>query len=410
MNTAIDFNRHNNLTEVSSALKRLTLVNFRNYKYLRLNFDKKFVVLCGENGSGKTNILEAISFLSQGRGLRSAKLSEIKTFDFLARTQQTPTFINNNGWAVSAQVIRAEDEYNIGTAVESSTKETDYRETKEFERRITSINNQKITSQHELGNYLSLIWVTPQMDRLFQTSSQNRRSFLDRIVYLFDVNHAKRLSTFDNVYRQWLQVLKSGNINNNWLNSLEEQIAGTGVAIAAARKEQIAKLNNFMEHNIDDVFPEATLMLDGTIEKMLDEKPAIYVEDFYRESLYNSRRSILLNDTSNGINKTDLKAIYKKKNVPANLCSTGEQKSLLLSIILSQARCISSNKQIPPILLLDELDAHLDNLKKDAFISKVGELNTQSFLTTTNMFEFTNLRDTAQFFEIRNNNVSEIKF
>lgn len=410
MNTAIDFNKYNDLTEVSSALKRLTLVNFRNYKYLRLNFDKKFVVLCGENGSGKTNILEAISFLSQGRGLRSAKLSEIKTFDFLANTQQTPTFINNNGWAVSAQVIRADDVYNIGTAVESSTKEIDYRETKEVERRITSINNQKITSQHELGNYLSLIWVTPQMDRLFQTSSQNRRSFLDRIVYLFDVNHAKRLSTFDNVYRQWLQVLKSGNINNNWLNSLEEQIAGTGVAIAAARKEQIAKLNNFMEHNIDDIFPEATLMLDGTIEKMLDEKPAIYVEDFYRESLYNSRRSILLNDNSNGINKTDLKAIYKKKNVPASLCSTGEQKSLLLSIILSQARCITYNKQIPPILLLDELDAHLDNLKKEAFISKVGELNTQSFLTTTNMFEFTNIRDSAQFFEIKNNNVSEIKF
>ncbi len=410
MNTAIDFNKYNNLTEVSSALKRLTLVNFRNYKYLRLNFNKKFVVLCGENGSGKTNILEAISFLSQGRGLRSAKLSEIKTFDFLASTQQTPTFINNNGWAVSAQVIRADDEYNIGTAVESSTKEIDYKETKEVERRITSINNQKLASQHELGSYLSLIWVTPQMDRLFQTSSQNRRSFLDRIVYLFDVNHAKRLSTFDNVYRQWLQVLKSGNMNNNWLNSLEEQIAGTGVAIAAARKEQIAKLNNFMEHNVDDIFPEATLMLDGTIEKMLDEKPAIYVEDFYRESLYNSRRSILLNDNSNGINKTDLKAIYKKKNVPASLCSTGEQKSLLLSIILSQARCITNNKQIAPILLLDELDAHLDNLKKEAFISKVGELNTQSFLTTTNMFEFTNIRDSAQFFEIKNNNVSEIKF
>ncbi len=409
MNTAFNIDNFNDLTKVSSALKRLTLVNFRNYKYLRLNFDKKFIVLSGENGSGKTNILEAISFLSQGRGLRNSKLSDIKTFDFLANTLTTPIFINNNGWAVSAQVIKGNDEYNIGTAVESSTKEINYCETKEIERRIVSINNQKISSQNELGNYISIIWVTPQMDRLFQTSSQNRRSFLDRIVYLFDTNHAKRLSSFDNVYRQWLQILKSGNINNNWLYSLEEQIAGIGVAIAAARKEQIAKLNNFMEHNVDDIFPEATLLLDGTIEKMLDEKPAIYVEDFYKESLLSQRRSILNNDTSVGINKTDLKAIYKKKNVPANFCSTGEQKSLLLSIILSQARSLNSYKGIPPILLLDELDAHLDDIKKNAFLSKVDELNTQSFLTTTNIFEFTNLKNLAQFFEIKNNMVSEIQ-
>ena len=408
MNTAIDLNKYNDLTEVSSALKRLTLVNFRNYKYLRLNFDKKFVILCGENGSGKTNILEAISFLSQGRGLRSAKLSEIKTFDFLANTQKTPTFINNNGWAVSAQITNGEEEFNIGTSVESSIKEIDYNETKEVERRIVNINNQKISSQHELGNYLSLIWITPQMDRLFQTSAQNRRTFLDRIVYLFDTNHSKRLSSFDNTYRQWLQLLKNGNINNNWLDSLEEQIAGIGVAIAAARKEQITKLNEFMEHNIDDIFPEATLLLDGTIEKMLDKKPAIYVEEFYKESLHNMRKSILLNDNNNVINRTDLKAIYKKKNVPASLCSTGEQKSLLLSIILSQARCITNSKGTPPILLLDELDAHLDNIKKDAFISKVGELNTQSFLTTTNMFEFSNIKNISQFFEIENNLVNEI--
>ena len=403
MNTAVNLNTSNDLTEVSSALKRLTLVNFRNYKYLRLNFDKKFVILSGENGSGKTNILEAISFLSQGRGLRNTKLSDIKTFDFLTNNQTTPTFINNNGWAVSAQVIRGSDEYNIGTAVETSTKEIDYKETKEIERRIVNINNQKISSQNELGNYISLIWATPQMDRLFQTSSQNRRSFLDRIVYLFDTNHAKRLSSFDNVYRQWLQILKSGNINNNWLYSLEEQIAGIGVAIAAARKEQIAKLNNFMEHNVDDIFPEAHLLLDGTIEKMLDEKPAIYVEDFYKESLLTQRRSILNNDNGIGINKTDLKAIYKKKNMPANFCSTGEQKSLLLSIILSQARSVSSYKGLPPILLLDELDAHLDDTKKDAFTSKVSELNTQAFLTTTNIFEFINLKKSAQFFEIKNN-------
>ena len=408
MNTVFNINHDNENTKVLSAIKRLTLVNFRNYKYLRLNFDMPFVVFSGENGCGKTNILEAISFLSQGKGLRNAKLSEIKTFDFFSSKQQLPTFINNNGWAVSAHIQQANDEYTIGTAVESSLREIDNNTIKEIERRIVNINNQKLSSQNELGNYLSVIWVTPQMDRLFQTSSQNRRSFLDRIVYLYDANHAKRLSQFDNVYRQWLQILKNGNIDNNWLYSLEEQIAGIGVAIACARKEQITKLNNFIEKNPDDIFPEARLLLDGTIEKMLDEKPAIYVEDFYKESLLSLRRSILYNDNSDSIIKTDLKAIYKKKNVPANLCSTGEQKSLLLSIILAQVQTLTEYRGTPPIMLLDEIAAHLDDVKKDAFITKIKNLNTQSFLTTTNIFEFLNIKNTANFFEIKDNIVSSL--
>ena len=166
------------------------------------------------------------------------------------------------------------------------------------------------------------------MDRLFLGGTQQRRSFLDRIVYAFDTEHARRLSSYENLYRQWLQILKSGNINNSWLTALEEQMSGIGVAIAAARREQVQKLNAFIEQNPDDVFPEAVLTLDGTIEQMLDSKPAIYVEDFYRESLFNQRRSILFNDSGNNINKTDLCAVYKKKNVPAGFCSTGEQKSL----------------------------------------------------------------------------------
>ncbi|MBO5039219.1 MAG: DNA replication/repair protein RecF [Alphaproteobacteria bacterium] len=408
MSAVACFNSDFDEAKVRSAVKRLTLVNFRNYKYLRLNLDKPFIILSGENGSGKTNILEAISFLSQGRGLRGAKLSEIKTFDFLASSLPAPTFINNNGWAVSAEIEKLDETFSIGTAVESVVKEVSFNETKEVERRIVQVNNQKLPSQNELGNYLTLIWITPQMDRLFLGGAQHRRSFLDRIVYAFDVEHAKRLTSFDNLYRQWLQILKSGNINNNWLLSIEEQIAGLGVAIAAARLEQTEKLNAFMEKNPDDMFPDAILELDGTIEQMLNEKPAVYVEDFYRESLFNQRRSVLYNDTGAGINKTDLKAVYKKKNVPANLCSTGEQKALLLSIMLSEARCLSLNRGVPPILLLDEIAAHLDDFKRDALLFKINELQTQSFLTTTNLFEFMNIKESAQFFEIKDNQVREV--
>ena len=394
--------------KVGSAIKRLTLVNFRNYKYLRLNLNEDFIVLSGENGSGKTNVLEALSFLSQGRGLRSAKLSEIKTFDFLANNQNTPVFINNNGWAVSAQLHRYGEEFSIGTAVESFIKETDYNKTKEVERRIVQVNNQKLSSQNELSNYLSMIWVTPQMDRLFQGSAQQRRNFLDRIVCTFDVDHAKRISAFDNLYRQWVQILKSGNINNVWLTSLEEQLSEIGVAIAAARIEQINKLNSFIEKNPDDVFPAAVLSLDGSIEKMLEEKPAIYVEDFYKESLFNQRRSILYNESGLGIAKTDLKAIYKNKNVPAEFCSTGEQKSLLLSVILAQARSLIKRRNTPPILLLDEIAAHLDDIKRDALLQKIKELHLQSWLSSTTIFEFSQIKEFAQFFEVKNNTVKEL--
>lgn len=408
MGEAVYLDSKKNIAKVSSAVKRLTLVNFRNYKYLRLNTGSPFIVLSGENGSGKTNILEAVSFLSQGRGLRSAKLSEIKTFDFLAEKQSSPVYINNNGWAVSAQINKNDEEFNLGTAVESVVKEVDYNDLKEVERRIVQINDQKLSSQNELGNYFSLIWATPPMDRLFQGGAQLRRSFLDRIVYTFDTEHAKRLSSFDNLYRQWMQILKSGNTNTSWLTALEEQMSGIGVAIAAARREQVQKLNLFIEQNPDDVFPSAVLTLDGTIEQMLDDKPAVYVEDYYRESLYALRRNILLNDQGSGINKTDLCALYKQKNVPANLCSTGEQKSLLMNIILAQAKSLISSRGIAPVLLLDEVAAHLDDAKKDALLAKIRELNLQAWLTTTNLFEFTRVKDMAQFFEIKNNTATEI--
>lgn len=393
--------------KVRSAVTRLTLVNFRNYKYLRLNLSKPFVILYGENGSGKTNVLEALSFLSQGRGLRNAKLSEVKTFDFLANQQQVPTYINNNGWAVSAQVNRLDEEFVIGTAVETLSKETGYNEVKEFERRIVHVNNQKLPSQNDLGNYVSLIWITPQMDRLFLGGAQNRRHFLDRIVCAFDVDHARRLSSFDNLYRQWMQILKSGNINNNWLLSLEERLSEFAVAIAAARRDMVEKLNNFISNNPDDIFPDALLSLDGTAERMLDEKPAIFVEDYYKESLFKMRRNILYSDSEDCIIKTDLNVLYKKKNIPAELCSTGEQKSLLLNIVLAQAKSLLKTKNFPPILLLDEVAAHLDNDKRHALLSKIKNLRTQTWLTTTSPFDFSDISDDAQFFEVKNNAIQE---
>ncbi|MBR1649452.1 MAG: DNA replication and repair protein RecF, partial [Alphaproteobacteria bacterium] len=264
---------------------------------------------------------------------------------------------------------------------------------------------QKISSQTELGQYLSAIWLTPQMDRLFRGGSQPRRSFLDRLVYAFDNEHAKRTANFEHLYKQWYQLIKNSNGRTDtlWLQGLEENMAAIGVAIAAARREQIARLNRFIETEPDDIFPNVMLELDGIVEKMLDTLPALEVEDFYREKLASERKKVLYNDNIEGVNRTDFKVFYKKKRMPAELCSTGEQKSLLVSIILAQTKCQILYQGFAPILLLDEVAAHLDDGKREALLIKIKELGLQAWITATNKELFASLKDNADFFEIKNN-------
>ena len=386
-----------------SGVTRLTLTDFRNYAYLRLNVDLAPIVLTGENGSGKTNILEAISFLTPGRGLRGARLADIKRLTpALVPPEYVPPLAEAPSWAVSAVVQKNGEELTLGTAAQKSNKETED-ETRTFDRRIVQIDGQKVSSQAELGKYLSAIWITPQMDRLFLGGTQPRRSFLDRIVYAFDIEHAKRTANFEHLYKQWYQLLKNGCRDNGWLLSLEEEMAALGVAIAAARRELIARLNTFIEHEPDDVFPNISLELDGTIEKMLDRLPAVDVEDYYRNSLFSQRHSVLSNDYVDGVNRTDFKVYYKKKHMPAELCSTGEHKSLLVSIILAQTKCQILDKGFAPVLLLDEVTTHLDDLKRNALLSKIKNLKLQAWITSTESQIFDVLKNDAQFVLVKNN-------
>lgn len=389
-----------------SGVTRLTLTDFRNYQFLRINAELAPVVITGENGSGKTNILEAISFLTPGRGMRGARLADIKRISNLSVIDEyMPTAINPINWAVSATIQNGCDEIEIGTAVERTTREFEEEEARVSERRIVKINGDKVSSQSELGRYISAIWLTPQMDRLFRGGSQPRRSFLDRLVYAFDVEHAKRTASFEHLYKQWYQLLKSGCNDQNWLASLEENMAGLGVAIAAARREQTAKLNTFIEHEPDDVFPSVRLELCGMVEKLLDKMPALQVEDYYRNKLCSQRKNIIYNDTVDGINRTDFKVYYRKKGMPAELCSTGEQKSLLISIILAQSKCQTLHKGFAPVLLLDEVVAHLDDVKREALLEKIRELNVQAWITSTNPDLFASLKNEAQFMEVKNNSI-----
>jgi len=387
-----------------SGIKRLTLTDFRNYAFLRLEPEICPIIITGENGSGKTNILEAISFLTPGRGLRTARMADIKRI--------TPTIIDENdaisnknySWAVSADVIKNDENFTISTAVQKNLKESEDN-WHTFDRRIVQVDGQKVSAQAELGKYLSAIWITPQMDRIFLGGPAPRRSFLDRIVYTFDIEHAKRTSTFEHLYKEWYRLLKNGIKDQIWLSSLEEQMSAIGVSIAAARREIIARLNTFIEHEPDDIFPNLRLELDGKIEKMLDSLPAIDVEDYYTNSLFKNRKNVLENDSIEGVNRTDFKVYFKKKNMPAELCSTGEQKSLLISIVLAQTKCQILDKGFAPILLLDEVTTHLDDVKRDALLNKIRALHLQAFLTSTNADTFKILKNDAEFFEVKNNNI-----
>ncbi len=392
----------NEITQEKSGVTRLTLSDFRNYRNLRIDANIAPIIITGENGSGKTNILEAISFLTPGRGLRSAKLADIKRI--LPPEEEILNI--NGGWSVAAEILKNNEEYLIGTGTQKNFREdTEEDEIKNFERRIVKINQQKITQQSELGKYVSAIWVTPQMDRLFLGGTQPRRSFLDRLVYAFDLEHAKRTANFEHLYRQWFQILKTGHADEHWLQSVETDMASLGVAIAAARRELIARLNTFIEHEPDDIFPDVRLELDGTIEKMLDTLPAVRVEQFYIELLAKQRRNVLYNDYVDGVNRTDFKVYFKKKNMPAELCSTGEQKALLVSIILAQTKCQILDKGFAPILLLDEVTTHLDDKKRDALLLKIAGLHLQAWITSTESQNFAAIQNISQFLEVRDNKV-----
>lgn len=337
--------------------------------------------------------------------MRSAKLADIKRISpAIVANDYIP---QNTAWAVSSTINTNGEDIEIGTGIESSYRETDD-ETRAYDRRIVKIDGQKITSQSDLGHYISAIWLTPQMDRLFRGGSQPRRSFLDRLVYAFDIEHAKRTSNFEHLYKEWFQLIKSGKTDGHWLASIEEEMAGIGVAIAAARREQIARLNTFIQKEPDDIFPNVELSLEGTIEQMLDSKPAIDVEDYYIGALQKQRRNVLYSEYIDGVNRTDFKVFYKKKRMPAELCSTGEQKSLLISIILAQTKCQTLAKGFPPVLLLDEVVAHLDDVKREALLEKIRDLSIQAWITSTDASLFDSMRDCAQFFEIKNNNAYEV--
>lgn len=368
-----------------SHIKTLKLSAFRCYENATLNdLHKGLIVLSGANGAGKTNILEALSLLSPGRGLRSARPLEIQK-----NNTQSP-------WAVAAIIHdQYSDEIRLGTGLDPKR-----------EKRTVRINGQTARGQNALGEYLSCIWLTPQMDRLFLDSARERRKFLDRLVFAFDPGHSGRVTRYENALSQRSKLLKDGVTDDAWITGLENQMAETGIAIAAARLEFTQRLQTACENADHTHFPLAHFKVTGSLEEILNQAPAVEVEDTFKYNLKQSRpRDAIVGGAANGPHKSDLAVKYAAKNMPADQCSTGEQKALLIGLILAHARLIKAERAMPPILLLDEVAAHLDEQRRAALYEILTDLNAQVWLTGTDADLFTEIKNKAQFFTIKNSTV-----
>src|SRR5579885_70617 len=370
------------------AVTRLHLTDFRGYAATRLEVEDRPVVLTGANGAGKTNLLEAISFLAPGRGLRRARLSEIDRRVPPAK----PTALPPGPWAVAARLATPRVEVQIGTGRDSASDSG--------ERRIVRIDGAKAKGQGALAEHLHLAWLTPQMDRLFAEGSGGRRRFLDRMVLGFDAGHAARLSAYERAMGERARLLQDGPAEPAWLAALEETMAADGIAIAAARREMTARLDAECAA-APGPFPQARLALAGEVEDWLGAMPALDAEEAFRRRLAAGRRADAESGTTLcGPHRADLVVRHVGSGMAAAACSTGEQKALLIAILLAHARLRKRSSGAPPILLLDEVAAHLDGTRRAALFAALDALEAQAWLTGTEPALFAGLAGIAQFFTV----------
>lgn len=368
-----------------SYIKSLRLENFRSYTAASLgDLSCGPVVLYGANGAGKTNILEALSLLSPGRGLRGAKLAEM---------QRRET--ENGPWAVSAHAETSFGPVRLGTGWDRSV-----------DKKIIRINGEHAKNQAVLSEWLSCVWLTPQMDRLFLEGSAARRRFLDRLVFAFDPGHSGRVTRYENAMGQRSKILRESEVpDSRWLDALESTMAETGVAIAAARVDFVRRLQTACDRadiNENALFPKARLRAAGTIEELLTRIPALEAEELFRYQLRETRRpDAVTGGAATGPHKGDLAVTYIAKDMPASQCSTGEQKALLLGIIVAHARLIAAERGSPPVLLLDEVAAHLDDRRRAGLYDILLALGGQVWMTGTDIGLFSWLRGRASFHEVR---------
>jgi len=364
---------------VATRIRRLTLRNFRNYHDATLNLDRHAIVLVGPNGAGKTNVLEAISFLMPGRGLRYATLEEV-------------AFSEGDGsWAVSAEVEGPFGLVTLGTGIDPATEEA-----KSAGRRAR-IDREPVTSAAPFADHLRLLWLVPAMDGLFAGPAADRRRFLDRLVLALQPEHAARVSALERALRSRNRLLEQARPDDHWLDAIEHETAELAVAVAAARAETVQILASRLTERADPLFPAAEIALDGWIEALGLTRPAVEIEDRYRAVLKDNRAlDAAAGRTRDGPHLTDLAVTYAAKAIAARDASTGEQKALLLGLVLANADLIRELTGNAPVLLLDEVMAHLDPARRAALFDHLERLGSQIWMSGADPTTFNEFVTRAQ--------------
>lgn len=373
----------------SVYLEKLNLTTFRNHGASSITLDESHVVLTGENGAGKTNFLEAVSFLSPGRGLRRASYDSVG--------QQGA----GGAWTVFAKLNGAQGEVSIGTGLQQTAHGV------ETGRRV-HINGAQAKTADELLEHSRVLWLTPAMDGLFTGATSDRRRFLDRLVLAVDPAHGRRVADFEKAMRARNKLLSEDYPDGQWLDAVESQLAELAVAVASARHELVTLLSEVIIRNNDpsSLFPDALVSLSGSLETEVSEIAASDLEAEYLSRLKDGRRlDARAGRTLEGPHRSDMIVHHRPKSMPAAQCSTGEQKALLIGLMLAHARLVGEMHGFAPILLLDEVAAHLDEGRRAALYEMLDALGCQAWMTGTDRSLFQALDNNANFLTVSNGTI-----
>jgi DNA replication and repair protein RecF len=378
----------------TAFVRRLSLTNFRSYHAAQISLGRAGpVVLTGVNGAGKTNLIEAISLLAPGRGLRRATMEEL-------------AFAEGDGaWAVSAEIEGMLGLATLGTGIDPPAGEDS------APVRKCRIDRESVGSATAFADHLRVVWLTPAMDPLFNGPASERRRFLDRLVLAVDAQHSSRVAALERSLRSRNRLLEDTPGDCHWLDAVEHETAEVAVAVAAARLETVKRLSAALDAARDQApeFPQAQIDLQGWMERLLADHSAIEIEDRYRSLLKENRaRDAAAGRTLDGPHLSDLAVRHRAKNLPAADASTGEQKALLIRLVLAHAGLIKQMTGFAPLLLLDEVVAHLDPVRRAALYDALFSLAAQVWMTGADPVSFGDILDRANVFEVRGGTVQRV--